>query len=225
LATVYFFIDWNWSKAESTFKKALKLNPNYSTLHHRYSEFLSYVGQHEEARKHINKALELDPLSYIVREVSAKLYLNRGNFHSALAEAQICEELNKEKLRPFLYQFWANCRLKNDIEAFNSIKKLNRIIKDSTPELILDSIYKRSGCEGLMQWAIDSFDYSITKAQCFAFLGDNEKEIDWLEIAFEQGDRLGDVPYWYSSNHLETDPRFIKLMEKMNLPWHPRSNK
>ena len=81
LGSIYDYVDWDWEKAENAFKRALELNPNYATAHHYYSEHLSIIGQHEEARKHIDKALELNPLSFVIRHVSgAKLYYNRWSF-------------------------------------------------------------------------------------------------------------------------------------------------
>ena len=224
LASLYFYIDWDWERAQNRFANALKLNNNYSTLHHRYAEFLSYIDRDDEARRHINKAVELDPLSYIVREVSAKLYLFRGNYYEALTDAKLCEDLNKEKIRPLLYQFWANYALKNDVSVLNYAKKVNHILtKNKISEYDLDHIYHNSGPDGLMQWLIGSWDLYLPKAHCFAFLGEQEKAMDVLEDAFNKGDRLGDAPYRYYATHLESNLRFKELMLKMNLPYLPEN--
>jgi len=37
LGWVNTFYDWNWAEAETNFKRAIKLNPNYATAHHYYS--------------------------------------------------------------------------------------------------------------------------------------------------------------------------------------------
>ena len=124
LATLNFYIDWEWEAAEKTFLRAFELNSNYSTLHHRYAEHLSCTGRHRKARAHINKAIELDPLSFIVREVSAKLYINRGLFKEALTDVQISEELNKDSARPSWYKFQIHYMLGDDITAFHYLKQI-----------------------------------------------------------------------------------------------------
>ncbi|TNJ42981.1 helix-turn-helix domain-containing protein [Tamlana fucoidanivorans] len=220
LATLYFFIDWDWANAQTSFSNALEFNNNYSTLHHRYAEFLSYIDKDDEARKHINKALEIDPLSYIVREVSAKLYLFRGNYPQSLIDSKIGEDLNKEKIRPLLYQFWANYALKNDEEVLDYIKKINlKLLTNKIPEDDLNLIYHKSGRDGLMLWLATSLEQSLPKAHCYTFLNEQEKAMNLLEDAFNKGDRLGDAPYRYFATQLESNSRFIVLMEKMNLPW------
>lgn len=221
LATLYFFIDWDWAKAEKTFLQAIELNPNYSTLHHRYSEHLSTTGRHEEARKHINKALELDPLSYIVRLVSAKLYLNRGLFPEALAEIQISKEINKDSYTPLWYTIFIGYEQEDGPVTLDNLKMLQNIIGDFSSMSTLDSIYETSGIESLIRWKIDATDDLEDKAKLYVLLGENEKAMDWFELAFNEGNRLPDVPFCYSSHNLHSNRRFITLMKKMNLPWQP----
>ena len=225
LATLYFYIDWNWEKANIAFKKAFDIGTKYSTLHHRFSEYLSYLGKHEEARSHINKAIELDPLSFIVREVSAKLYLNNGSFHKAIAESKIAEDLNKESIRPSLYQFWSHYMLKNDSLAIENIKKLRTVIKNNTTNQALESIYEVSGTDGLMRWYISKISDPHSKAKSLFLLGDINEGINILEDAFNKGRPLGDIPYMYPSHILHSNQRFMALMKKMNLPYSTVSNK
>ncbi|WP_370480027.1 helix-turn-helix domain-containing protein [Tamlana flava] len=222
LATLYFFIDWEWEKSNKAFMKAFKIGKNYSTLHHRYSEYLSCIGRHKEARFHINKALELDPLSFIVREVSAKLHLNNGQFLKAIEESKIAGDLNKDHIRPPLYQFWSYYMLKNDALALENLKNLRTVIKNTTTGKTLDSIHNTSGRDGLMRWCAEATSKEV-KTQTLVFLGENEKALDGLEELYYRGERLPDVPYWYSPNSLEEHPRFIALKKKMNLPYTPAS--
>ncbi|WP_027137641.1 helix-turn-helix domain-containing protein [Gaetbulibacter saemankumensis] len=227
LATLYFYIDWDWEKANKAFTRAFEIGTNYSTLHHRYSEYLSYIGKHEKARFHINKALEIDPLSYIVREVSAKLYLNRGEFYEALSEAKIAEDLNKEKRVPYLHQFWAHYMLKNDRLTIESLKKFRPLLKNNITDKELDSIYNLSGRDGLMKWCISQPQVLgfKDKVKSLFFLGNYNEAIDKLEDGFNKGNLLADVPYAYPSHILHSNQRFMALMKKMNLPYSPVSNK
>ena len=66
LAEVELYQDWNFTGAEKEFRKTLELNPNYSTGHQWYGEFLSLEGRHPEAIRQIEIAVTLDPLSAII---------------------------------------------------------------------------------------------------------------------------------------------------------------
>lgn len=66
LAFVRFNHDWNWSEAESGFRRAIALDADYSNAHHWYADYLSAVGRHEEAIAESERARRLDPLSPII---------------------------------------------------------------------------------------------------------------------------------------------------------------
>ncbi len=64
LGCVQAVFDWDWDEAESSFQKALKLNPNYATAHHWYAvNLLTPLGRFEEAVREMESALHLDPIS------------------------------------------------------------------------------------------------------------------------------------------------------------------
>jgi TolB-like protein/Flp pilus assembly protein TadD len=65
LAGTRFYGDWDWSGAESEFKRALALNPSDAEAHRRYSYFLLAMGRFEEALLEVQRAQELDPLSLL----------------------------------------------------------------------------------------------------------------------------------------------------------------
>ncbi len=55
--------DWDWPGAEKSYRRALALNPSYSTAHHWYAELLMVTSRLEEARTEMRLAQDLDPLS------------------------------------------------------------------------------------------------------------------------------------------------------------------
>jgi serine/threonine protein kinase/tetratricopeptide (TPR) repeat protein len=59
--------------AERAFKRAIGLNPGYATAHHWYSILLSVTGRFTEAIEEGERALELDPLSTIIKLHVAKM--------------------------------------------------------------------------------------------------------------------------------------------------------
>src|SRR6185312_6060947 len=64
--------------AETEFKRAIELNPNYATAHHWYSDYLGMSGREAEAMREIKIAQELDPLSPVINTtLGERLYFAR----------------------------------------------------------------------------------------------------------------------------------------------------
>jgi len=78
LAVISENYDWDWQTAEKEFRRALQLNPNYSTAHQWYAEFLAFQGRFTEALAESERARQLDPLSLIIAaDNGAILYFSR----------------------------------------------------------------------------------------------------------------------------------------------------
>ncbi|MGE5728739.1 MAG: protein kinase domain-containing protein, partial [Gemmatimonas sp.] len=59
--------DWTWASAERDFQRALMLNPQHPSAHHRYAiDCLTPQGRFAEASAELDQARALDPLSLIV---------------------------------------------------------------------------------------------------------------------------------------------------------------
>jgi TolB-like protein/DNA-binding winged helix-turn-helix (wHTH) protein/Flp pilus assembly protein TadD len=72
--------DWDLKLAEKEYRRAIELNPSYSTAHQWYAECLAFEGRFDEALAESARALQLDPLSLIVAaDNGAALYFARRN--------------------------------------------------------------------------------------------------------------------------------------------------
>lgn len=96
LASVQRIYDWDWTGAESNFKRAVKLNPNYAKAHLEYGRLLSALGRHDEALAEIKLAVEIDPLSPSVKGGHLTVLEGRGEYAEALALARENVKFNKE---------------------------------------------------------------------------------------------------------------------------------
>lgn len=61
LGTVAFYYDWDFSRAESEFKRAVALGPNYATGHVLYGVFLITTERRESGVAELKRALEDRP--------------------------------------------------------------------------------------------------------------------------------------------------------------------
>src|SRR5450432_416208 len=65
--------EWDWPNAEREYKLALSLNPNDSTAHHWYGEYLGAQGRFDEGLAELDRAQDLDPLSLAIASDQGKL--------------------------------------------------------------------------------------------------------------------------------------------------------
>jgi serine/threonine-protein kinase len=88
--------DWSWSDAEHDFRRAIDLNPSYSTAHHLFAiNHLVPVGRFDEATEELHRALELDPLALAIKtSVGIKCYF-AGQYHEAVRELSKTIELDE----------------------------------------------------------------------------------------------------------------------------------
>ncbi len=155
LATIKDYMEWEWEKAENAFQRALELNPNFSTTHHYYAAHLSIIGRHQEARIHMNKAVELNPFSFIIRNANAKFYYHQGYFEEALKELDICDDIQKGHFRTIRLRFYSCWQLGLEEKAFAAL----RTDLTSNPRYdleIADSIFIESGIKAVLEWKTES---------------------------------------------------------------------
>ena len=219
LGAVYNEFDWKYDEAQKEFLKAIELKPNHAPTYQYFAEFLCSAGKLEEARELINKAIQLDPYSYIFRFASSLIYFKQKNYVQAIAENQICQELVKDHEWAVSLEFKIYFKIKNETAVLNSFKRLGIIRGEWTPEEA-DSIYKVGGIDGLLWWRLNegTWDHDYSKAEYYAILDEDDKALDMLESGFREGLMF---PYQLSSvnyNTIRLHPRFIAIEKEMGLP-------
>jgi len=220
--------EWKWEEARKELQLAIELNQNFVPAHQYYSELLYILNERTEARKHINRAMELDPFFYMEHSLSGSYYSHEGRFREALDEYKIVEELNPEA--NYWYSFFINYIFLEDnikaIEVFEQALEGNRLEIDSLSDdyvrLFRNSINK-SDLTGILNLLIEIYlkispPPSLRLATFYTITGKTDETLDWIENAFE--DRNSDIPrinshYQYSG--LRSEPRFQALIEKMGL--------
>jgi TolB-like protein len=225
LGLIYDWIDWDWEKADEAFQNALLFNPNYSTAHMQYAEFLSVVGRHEEARKHINKAVELDPLSFVIRFLNARIFYNQGYFEEALGQLEKCDVIQKD--HPWTKNSMINIyyRLDQEDKAFEIFCE-NIADKPRFDVEIAEQIFQESGFRAVILWKIEK-DIEMVEmgnreefwiANDLAMIGMYEEALYWLEKAFQLHNiGLIHIGYFIHFKSLHDNPRYQAILEGMGL--------
>lgn len=226
LGSIYDYVDWDWENAERVFKKALELNPNYATAHHYYSQHLHIIGRNEEAWEHIDKAVELDPLSFVIRYVRGfEMYNNDFLFEEALSEIEKCNELHENHpwIAPAeLEIYW---QLGDKDKAYETLMKI--LESNSIYDLeTAGNIYKISGLKAVLEWKMNidqsggESDFKSTYfdiATTYGLIGEDEKAIEYLEKAYISSAIAPTISYRIVFKNLHSNPGYIALLKKMNL--------
>ena len=94
LGAIHLFYDWDIESARRAYQKAIALNPGYVTAHWWYAFLLMASGELSEARREMDHALRLDPLSVPMLADAAKLYRECGDQSGSLSVARKALELD-----------------------------------------------------------------------------------------------------------------------------------
>lgn len=212
---------------------AVRLDPNFSTAHQWYAQFLMITGPVEEARKQMDLAVEQEPFFWVVQNLNAWVYYFEGKHKKAI---EAC--ISAHDLKPDFYEnnwlFFLNyAKLGEGEKAAKELQTIARLYPaaNTYPDEIW-AAYKQSGIKGLFSWLVDinanrpvpveGMDgHPFFSAWWNALLGDREKSIYWLERNMEQEKKLYEYFNLIATNPdfdiLRADPRFIAIIEELGL--------
>jgi adenylate cyclase len=85
--------EWDFAAATIEYKKAIELSPNSAEAHVFYSFCMAFLGNYNEAIKHISVAYDLDPFSLWINFNVAALYMTVGDYEKGLEYGRRLVEL------------------------------------------------------------------------------------------------------------------------------------
>jgi len=216
LGYVLWDFDWKKEAGEIEFLKAIEINPNHAPSYQYYSEFLSTYREPKKAREYINKAITLNPYSFIHRIVSSKYYLWDGDYKNALQENKFAQELCKNHPLAMRLAFIINVLKGDELAALDSFKKFGQISGNWTTEKA-DSAFLADKTDGLLKLGVKFEKSKIDKAQFYALLGEVDLAVDLLDSLLQAGSFH---PY-YTTNRmfdkLKFHPRYIAILDSIGL--------
>lgn len=227
LAQISANYEWNWGKAESEYKKAIELNPNYSTGHHYYATFLMAMGRHTEALEEMRRAQQLDPLSPAIATFIGKAHYYAGNNEEAIRQYK--NVLDSDPSFPMARSFLINslevagrfddavAELK--IEAAQSgqssgqAEARERAYREAGPPGYWREILRQRQVTGDLGPGSD-----LDTASIYARLGDNDEALSLLDRAYTQRNMwLMNLKVDPRFDNLRSDARFKRLLDRVGL--------
>jgi TolB-like protein/Flp pilus assembly protein TadD/predicted Ser/Thr protein kinase len=220
--------DWDWAAAEREYKRALELNPSYATAHQWYSEFLTYMGRHDESIAEGHKAQELDPLSIIINNDVGQVYYFARRYDEAIAQLRRTLEMDPDFAVAHYLLGLALAQKSLHDEAVEE-GRIAATLAGEDDALILSQlgvIYAVSGREAkarqvlaeLEELSREKYASPFPVALVHAGLGEKDSAFEWLEKACEKRD------HWVETlkvhpvlDGLRGDERYSKLLRATGL--------
>ena len=124
--------DWDWQTSEREFQRAIALDPNYATAHHWYAEHLALLGRFDEAFTEMQRARQLDPLSFIMQLDDAVFLYYSRQYGRAIEQfrAVLTSEPDFARAHLICYAYVQQGRF---AEALADIESWRRVDVDADP--------------------------------------------------------------------------------------------
>jgi tetratricopeptide (TPR) repeat protein len=217
--------DYDWATAERELKRAIELKPGYATAHQWYAEILWVRGGLSEALAEAERARQLDPTSLVVNHVLAVTYLLSGDYGRTIEQATSTLELNPDFVPARAVLVVAYLRTGKFDEALATLERSNQepgALHFLRVQLLVAkgdrSAARRLLADAEPRFKADTFSW-MGLALGHLALGDIDRTFAWLEQGVEARDqRLPSAMKWDPVwNPIRADPRFQKLLRRMNL--------
>src|SRR5712692_2711761 len=227
LAMVHLLYDWDLAASEKEFRRAIELDPNYTTAHHWYSHCLLPLGRTEESLAESKRALELEPLQLVVGIHLGWHYLYARQYDQAIEQFRRTLELDPAFPQAQRYAAWGYLQKGMHEEAIASLRAaLGRIGRNPEVEGELGHALGVAGrraealvmLEGLRQLSSTRYVSPYSVALVHVGLGDRDQALAWLEKAYAE--RSDYMPYLSREpmlDGLRADPRFDALVGRVGL--------
>jgi eukaryotic-like serine/threonine-protein kinase len=219
--------DWNWRRSEESFRRAIELNPNSVVAHQWFGQALLHRSRFDEGMRHLRRAEELDPLSFVTKAGLAQAFWLTENYSAAFEEAS---ELIGIEPRFWLGHWYLGLALigLNDLER--ALTAFERAVElGGSPSAIgtLGYVYARTGRRDdalrLLARLRDNSKARFTSPAAFLIihlgLGDLDSAFQAVERGIEERTSLITVLHVAPlAEPLRNDPRYPSYARRTGLP-------
>ena len=228
-ALIAHVVEWDWEKSEKEYLRALAVNPSDAQSRILYAQLLCVLQRIDEAKIQGELAYELDPSDTYMKIWYGALLPAFGDCETAVA---ISEEITADD--PDNYIANANIFLlaylcKDYDKVIKAEKYLLPVFNLKEDEIKgIEMIYKEEGfvrayaqiMKHLEKFAENNTISFMDMAMRYIMADQPDKAMEWVEKGFEEHDPQMTyiATQMYNLEPLFANARFIKIVEKMNLP-------
>jgi Flp pilus assembly protein TadD len=220
--------DGDWAGADAAFQHAFQQNPGYWLAYDWYAICLSGRERFEEAIEAIQTAKKLDPLSLVIHQHAAWVYIHARRYDTAIEECRKALEIDPNYP---LGHFWMGVALTQKSlhdQAITTLEKARGFVDIPFATAALAHAYAASGrrteAETLLRELTASRQQNFVDpyhlAVVHAALGEPDRVFDLLELAYQN--RSIWLTCWLKVDPrldpVRSDPRFSDLLRRIGVP-------
>ena len=229
LAAVKLWREFDWKAAEQGFRKAIELNPAYSTAHLWLALYLAARERMDEALAEVQLAYELDPLSRVINLNRARILHFAREYDQAIARCRKTIEMFPDYLiahRRLGISYGEKGMFQEAEAEFRKALVISG--NDSETMSAMAYAYAAAGRTDdartiqhrLQELAIESYVSPYSLARVHIALGEYDEAFECLERSYQE--RHGILTYLMVEplfDRVRSDPRFTDLLRRMD--FHP----
>lgn len=221
-------LDYNWAEVQREMALALELDPVSPVVRFRYALSGPMPQGHlDEAVEHLERALESDPLSQLVRMwLGEMLYLGR-HYEQVREQCQKMQELDPNYFLIYFELGEIGCELGAFDQAIAALQK-GAALSGNAPFVLgwLGMALAKSGNTAAARDVLAGLHAAATQVYVpptsFAWthlgLGEIDETLRWMDRAIEERDAIiVPIKSYPFLDPLRSDLRFTALLRKMNL--------
>ena len=186
LGKIKLSFDWDWAGAEREFRRALELNPNLSSAHAGYAEYLQTQNRGDDAIRELRRAQELDPLLPVAHGALPLYLFELRRYDQAIEAAQRSTQTDESALPLALAE------LGRSAEAIDAADRIARSTSNPVTISHVAAAFALAGrkdkAEELLQrierQAAQRYICGVNLGGLYAVLGDKERALTSLERGY-----------------------------------------
>ena len=218
--------EWDWEKGETEFKKALAINPSDAMARIYYAHLLMILQRFDEALIQGRIAVELDPKNPLILALFAPVLISVEEWENALGYLEDALKIDPTSHFALGFLDLVAYRCKEFEKAFEALKMTMPFEDDVKQDM--EEIFREQGIEAVYEELNHLMEIKAQKefvsffgfAVRYMILNQNDKALDWFETGLQFHNP--NMPYittgFFNTTQLNDNPRFIAILEKMNLP-------
>jgi len=222
------FVQWEFTAAEASFRRAIELDPNYPDARVYYARLLGILKRPAEAMAHMERALELDPHNPFFRARYAHLLNVVRRYDDALAQARLglaADPDQQQAKNAMIATFLEKGMLKEALEV-----QLSRRAGSNPAEIrqAAQDLYDQGKYQEAARLLADQVEarwrkglYPAGLPVFYTMSGQPDKLLEFWEWTVEQRDTGTPEGVRHGARvfpQLETNPRYQALLRRMGLP-------
>jgi tetratricopeptide (TPR) repeat protein len=218
--------EWNWAGADSAFRKAIVLDPEYGPAHYWYAQLWWLRERWSDALVEAREAIDVDPLSVIAHLALARTLRLLGRTDEWLAENDRCIELQPEYPLPYIDLAEYEASRNREEEAARNVRNYlsylyaGRTIDEQTVAAVSNAAAGRGKVSeiGRLLGRIGIVETPGQTARWFALSGARDSAFSYLQkaVSTRSLQLVTFVPHL--GPLLGTDPRWADFRGSLKLP-------